>query len=466
MLRYIWSYSHQRGNTPEHAQKIVQCFAPSKLPVLTTLARAFAICDHWFSSLPGPTWPNRLFVHAGTSAGHVDNTLHPGDYNIDTIYDRLDQATVSWKIYFHDIPQAIALSHLQMDFARARFRLFDEFLTDARHGTLPAYSFIEPRYADFLFFKANDQHPPHDVALGEYLIADVYEALRASPQWEHSLLVILYDEHGGIYDHVPPPPAVNPDGKRSRKPVFGFDRLGVRVPAVLVSPYIPAGTIDSQVYDHTSVLATLEKRFDLAPLTKRDAAAQPFDANLILTSPRTDTPRTLRRPDDPVTAAAYGRMQVAMTALTPDVVRAVISSRQFVQAAASDPQVSLVKLTKNLPTSGEDVLGTVLRLSEWVATEHDAAQLLPLFSSRFFSNVFTPAVTRDLGVAARGLDAEAYTLSEAARELEQSAPRRPRQRSKTRTAGKITGKRTVPATATSPKDKSTTKGKGRKPAEA
>jgi hypothetical protein len=279
-----------------------------------------------------------------------------------------------------------------------------------------------------LFFKANDQHPPHDVALGEYLIADVYEALRASPQWEHSLLVILSDEHGGIYDHMPPPMAINPDGKRSTKPRFGFDRLGVRIPAVIVSPYIPAGTIDSRVYDHTSVLATVEKRFQLAPLTKRDAAAHTFDGNLRLASPRTDTPRTLLRPTDPITAAAYKRMQVALAALTPDVVRAVISSREFAQAAASDLQLSLVKLTKNLPISGEDVMTTVLRLSEWADTEHDAAQLLHLFSSRFFSNVFAPAVTRDLDVAARDLDSEADTLARAARDLAESVPRRERKR--------------------------------------
>src|SRR5262249_19547994 len=161
--------------------------------------------------------------------------------------------------------------HLQKDFVlplKRRYKLIDDFFDDARTGHLPAYSFIEPRYTDFLSLKANDQHPPHDVALGEYLIADVYEAIRNSPQWEQSLLVVLSDEHGGIYDHVPPPETVNPDGKTA--PNCDFKLLGVRVPAVLVSPYIAKGTIDPQVYDHTSLLATVEKRFGLQPLTARD----------------------------------------------------------------------------------------------------------------------------------------------------------------------------------------------------
>jgi phospholipase C len=386
---FIWSYAHQTNSTTEHAQKIVQCFAPDQLPVLTTLAREFAICDHWFSSIPGPTWPNRLFVHAATSAGHVDNVFYLGAYTMDTIYDRLDQSGVSWKIYFHDFPQAILLDHLQTETSRTRFRLFEEFLTDARNGTLPNYAFIEPRYADFLLFKANDQHPPHDVALGEYLIADVYEALRASPQWEHSLLVITYDEHGGIYDHLPPPPTVNPDGKVSRNPEFHFDRLGVRVPTVLVSPYIPNGTIDSQVYDHTSLLATIEKRFQLSPLTKRDATAHTFDTNLRLAAPRRNTPETLPRPDDKVSAATYHKMQTVLTALTPEIVKDLLSAREFARAYASDLLVSLVKLTKNLPIVGENELITLLRLAEWADTEHNAAQLLHLFSTQFFSHLFT-----------------------------------------------------------------------------
>ena len=385
---FIWSYQHQPGNTPEHAKSIIQCFAPEQLPVLTTLAREFAICDHWFSSVPGPTWPNRLFVHAGTSAGHVDNGFHPDDYDIPTIYDRLDDAGVTWKLYFHDIPQALALPHLQADVARDRIRLFSEFLEDAHDGILPAYAFIEPRYLDFLFLKANDQHPPHDLALGEYLIADVYEALRRSPHWEHCLLVILSDEHGGLYDHVPPPRTGSPDGKVSADPPFDFTRLGVRVPAVLVSPYIPKGTIDHHVYDHTSVLATLERRYNLQPLTGRDAAANSFEANLSLETARTDPPETLPRPADPLTARAYADSQFKMTELSADRTKDELRAQAFAIAPISDFQVGLVKLTKNLVIPGEEAVAAALRCSQWADIEHDVAQLIQQFTTQFFGGLF------------------------------------------------------------------------------
>ena len=382
---FIWNYAQQPGNTPQHAQHIVQCFAPDRLPVMTTLAREFALCDHWFASVPGPTWPNRLFAHAATSAGHVDDGMfHEGDYAVDTIYDRLDAAHLPWRIYFHDIPQAACLDHLQASAARGHFRLFGEFLADARRGVLPAYSFIEPRYLDLLFLKANDQHPPHDIALGEHLVADVYEALRASPQWEQTLLVITYDEHGGLYDHVPPPPAVNPDGKVSSAPAFpfGFDRLGVRVPAVLVSPYIAPGTIDSTVYDHTSLLATVEQRFGLPPLTRRDAAAGSFAANLRLPTPRTDAPVTLARPADPQSAAAHRESREGLLALTAEAVRDALAVGHAAQAPVSGLQQSLLQLAQVAGGAPEGGAAAP------PATEHDAAGLIHQFTRRFFSHLF------------------------------------------------------------------------------
>jgi len=143
---FIWNYQQQkttggRANTAQHAQSIVQCFSPDRLPVLTTLAQEFAVCDRWFSSLPGPTWPNRLFVHAATSDGQIDNNLHEKGYDIDTIYDRLEDAHIRWQIYFHDFPQSLALTHLQKDFVlKNRYKLFQGFLDDAKNGSLPAYS--------------------------------------------------------------------------------------------------------------------------------------------------------------------------------------------------------------------------------------------------------------------------------------------------------------------------------------
>src|SRR5262249_15016491 len=260
------------------------------------------------------------------------------------------------------------------------------FFDDAKTGRLPAYSFIEPRYTDFLFLKANDQHPPHDVALGEYLIADIYEAVRNSPQWEQSLLVILADEGGGIYDHLPPPRTVNPDDKVSRS--FDFTRLGTRVPAVLVSPYIPKRTIDSQVYDHTSLLATLEMRFGLPALTKRDAQANTFEGVLSNPGPRTDAPSQLPRPVDPISQAAYQGSKAHLTDLHADAVRSAMTAGQFAVVAASEFQKSLVRLTKNLTIEGEQVVSSALRLSQWADMEHDAAQQVRDFATRFFRRLF------------------------------------------------------------------------------
>ena len=152
-----------------------------------SLVEEFAVCDQWFSSVPGPTWPNRFFAHCGTSDGVVNMGFkwYVRRYRMKTVYDSLDEAGVDWRIYFHDIPQSLALSRLRSAPAlRVRFRKFGHFAADAADGALPPYTFIEPRYFNFFKRKANDQHPPHDVRLGEHLIADVYEALRNGPQWK------------------------------------------------------------------------------------------------------------------------------------------------------------------------------------------------------------------------------------------------------------------------------------------
>lgn len=275
-----------RGNL-ELGKKIMQCFYPENIPALTTLAREFVLCDHWHASVPGPTWPNRFFAHAATSDGMCsDDARH--SYQMKTIFDSLSQNGVTWNVYYGDIPQSILLKHEEDKLGH--FKMFHTFFEDLENGTLAAYSFIEPRFIDFLRWKATDQHPPHDVRLGEYLIAEVYDTLRFSSYWEKSLLVVLYDEHGGFYDHVPPPNKVpNPDGKVSVNPPFDFTRLGVRVPAVLVSPWVERGRVDSTLYEHASIPATLRNLFNLPrSLTARDQAANTFEKNLSRSSPRHD----------------------------------------------------------------------------------------------------------------------------------------------------------------------------------
>lgn len=310
---FITSYSHV---DPIHPEAIMHCFAPEQLPVITTLAREFAVCDHWFSSMPGPTWPNRFFIHAASSAGldhspsHLDvatSILFNGyEFENGTIYDRLDDEGLRWTVYRGDaFPQALAISGMNIRALEGRFRELEDFSRDVNDpGYATSYAFIEPSYghASLDFSCGSSQHPKDDITRGERLLKTIYETIRNSPHWESSLLIITYDEHGGFYDHVPPPAAIAP-GDATTNPEnnhFGFDftQLGVRVPAVIVSPLIPRGVIDHTRYDHTSVLATVENIFGLLPLTERDKHANTFKHLFSLDVPRRDAPTTLPDPAD------------------------------------------------------------------------------------------------------------------------------------------------------------------------
>ena len=278
-------------------EAVMHYFSVEQVPVMSRLARQFAVSDRWFASAPCQTWPNRFFLHTGTAGGYENNSPPHFPYLMKTVFTRFNDVGLdsAWKIYFHDVPQSITLADLWLHFDH--FRLYEEFQEDAKAGTLPAYAFIEPRYfADLLL--PNDAHPPHIVTLADRLVADVYNHLRASPQWTRTLLIITFDEHGGCYDHVPPPPATPPDSQPGEH--FAFDRYGVRVPAILVSPYIRQGTVirppaGSAPFDHTSVIASLRKRFDLGPpLTRRDAHAPDVFGVLNLTEPANPGPPALQ----------------------------------------------------------------------------------------------------------------------------------------------------------------------------
>jgi len=291
-LGFVKDYSNIAGVAK--ASSPMRCFSPARLPVITTLAREFAVCDHWFSSLPGPTWPNRFFAHCATSGGSIDGAIDRV-YTMGTLYQNLTARGINWRIYYHDIAQSLALVH-QRQFLWTKYGRFEQsFARDCREGRLPQYSFIEPRYFNEGLLRANDQHPIHGVIGGELLIADIYEALRASPQWDESMLIITWDEHGGFYDHVEPKAATPPDDQTE---FFNFETYGVRVPAVVASPLIARGTIDHAIYDHSSIPATAKAIFNLpAFLTRRDAAANTLQ-HLCATAPcRPDAPLRLARPN-------------------------------------------------------------------------------------------------------------------------------------------------------------------------
>lgn len=293
---FVANYAAKRqksGQNGASAGLVMHGFTPAKLLVLSTLGREFAICDRWFASVPGPTWPNRFFVHCGWSGGHYDHKMRL--YNMRTIYEELASKKRTWGIYLGGrIGQSMLLFRLT-DPARAKnVEPIGRFFWRAEKDKLPNYSFIEP---DYFGVNANDQHPPHDVRLGETLVAQVYEALRQSPAWDRLLLIITYDEHGGLFDHVAPPAGGQFIPHKKHDKGFDFSRLGIRVPAVLVSPYIAKGTVDHTVYDHTSILATVGKRFEVKkPLSQRVANGNTFEGVLSLDSPRTDAPAKVTVP--------------------------------------------------------------------------------------------------------------------------------------------------------------------------
>ena len=304
---FITNYAGQAGNLVEHASCIMKCHSGEHVPVLTALASQFAVCTRWFCSVPGPTLPNRLFVHAAYSDNRLD--MDPTGYTaVPSVYDRLNEAGRDWSIYAQGGMTLAAMLAAVLEGCDTRLLPIDEFYRAAKNGRLPFYSFLEPRYSDyedeerFIALPANDQHPNHDIRYGEHLIADVYEALRDSPAWPRTAFIILYDEHGGTFDHIKPPTAVSPrKEERYTDPAdgrlqFAWDRLGPRVPAVVISPLVEPGTIDDTVYDHTSVFRTLRERDNsLKPLTERDAAANGFGHLFRRDTPRTDRP-TVERP--------------------------------------------------------------------------------------------------------------------------------------------------------------------------
>jgi len=271
MQGFLANYATRAGAA--RAGQIMQTYSPEQVPLINQLARQFAVCDHWFASVPCQTWPNRGFAHTGSSDGHINND-HFEPYDIDTIFNVMLDQGISWEVY-HDTSYTPSLTHIQ--FPRLwphlqHFHFFERFEQRCAAGAdstekLPAYSFVEPRFGpEWTPFKVHypsDYHPPHDVARGEQFLARVYNTVRNSPYRDRILLLVTFDEHGGCYDHVPPPEgAVAPEpGARSRHEDFAFQRFGVRVPAIVVSSFVQAGTVfrsaTATPYDHTSILATL-----------------------------------------------------------------------------------------------------------------------------------------------------------------------------------------------------------------
>jgi phospholipase C len=316
MQGFVSNYETKNSANSPNAETIMNGFTPAVVPVLSSLAYNYGVCDHWFASIPSQTLCNRSFIQAGTSSGYVNNGGADGILFINdtpTIFNLLSDARKSWKVYCGGwtITSLVLLTQKQVwDFALqpGYFEHVSDFLADVQKpGGLPAYSFIEPNYIDSIVHgPENDMHPEShpfqlyghsNVEQGEKLAYDIYDAVRKSPDWEKILLLIVFDEHGGNYDHVCPPNSISPDNVvippgQPGGTGFAFDRLGVRVPAIVVSAYTPQGTILNTTFDHTSALSTVVNCFGLptGKLGNRQQKAPDVSEALTLNAPRQDRP--------------------------------------------------------------------------------------------------------------------------------------------------------------------------------
>ena len=298
MQGFAATYARAGGNPAN----VMKCFSPERLPTIRALAKNYLVCDNWFSSVPGPTNPNRAFAHFGTSFGRVDNGpvwfAMIGGRHEQGIYGRLRDRSRSAKIYYYNQQSGtIGMTFLGSSY----FGLYRNFEKDCRNNRLPDYAFIEPPYVDQDDGTlAADHHPDNFVLAGDQFIRSVYEAIRSSDEvWRSTLLLIVWDEHGGIFDHVSPPTLPYGDSFRSPVAGFNFDRLGVRVGAIVVSPYVTPG-VSHVLFEHASIPATVTQQFigppDAHAPYRREQRAPTLQQLLIDMAPRMERPDFGRPP--------------------------------------------------------------------------------------------------------------------------------------------------------------------------
>jgi len=328
---YISAFTAEKGRQPtyEEYSQIMAGYTPEQMPVTSTLARGFATFDRWFCEVPSQTFTNRSFFHAASASGFVNNSPPASAFPIhntaETLFERLEAKGLTWRVYCDKPSPAsftgiIHASRLHSRFA-TNFLTVDDFLEDVKNGSLPAYAFIEPN----MWHGHNDMHPPVSALLhglpfdppssllgGEALLAKVYDAIRSSSSangsnYLNTFLLVAFDEAGGTYDHVAPPPAPPPDPAAPAGQMgFTFNRSGQRVPAIAISAWIPQRTVVNQEYRHTSLIRTMRERWSLGPpLTARDAIAADIGPVLSLRQPRPpeDWPDVMPRPVPPFSAA-------------------------------------------------------------------------------------------------------------------------------------------------------------------
>ena len=286
------------------------------LPFTYSLVEHFPIGERFFSSVLAQTYPNRRFLFCGTSSGLVATdsqtfSINPAN---GTIFDRLDQHHIGWANYYQQVPSALILPGWLTTARKKRVQKIDQFFAHAAAGKLPAFTFLDPNY------NTTSEENPQDVQVGERFVAKVVKALMHSPAWADTALFLTYDEHGGYYDHVPPPRAIKPDniapipvpGQAPLTPA-AFDRYGFRVPTVVVSPWAKRNYVSNVVQDHTSITAFIEHKWNLPAMTFRDANAHPMTDYFDFTAPAFATPPKLAA----APGLAHGLAQCHAAGLTP-----------------------------------------------------------------------------------------------------------------------------------------------------
>jgi phospholipase C len=287
-----WRGGKMDGFALASGPEAVSYFSEQVLTYYHALARAFAISDRHFADFLGPTWPNRLFALSGTSFGHFDNTSPPSRDIETSLFHQLDERNLAWLVYADNRVFEEGMYPVLHQAHRDRFRSIAQFLKDAESGNLPALAWVESSYGGV---SATDEHPPANVEVGQRFVHRIVDAVMRSPEWKTTLVILTYDEHGGFFDHVAPPVACIPDA-HTPKPKSGhlsprFDYLGMRVPLILISPWVRRAYVSHQTTSHTSLLRLIQARFELPALTRRDAnAVPPFDMFDFASQPRLEVP--------------------------------------------------------------------------------------------------------------------------------------------------------------------------------
>jgi phospholipase C len=268
-----WNFGYNNGFVKASGPVAMWFWDQRDIPFTYSLAKHFPMGDRYFCSVLAQTYPNRRFFFAGTASGTIatdDSTFTTPAAN-GTIWDRLNSHNISWGVYYQNLPSYLIIPQSADP---VRQHPYSQFLTDAAAGKLPQFTFLDPNYS------TTSQENPQDIQLGEQFLAQIVNALMKSPTWKNTALFINYDEHGGYFDHVPPPKTIKPDSIKAKTkpgdPPGNYDRLGFRVPLFVVSPWAKPNYVSHIVQDHTSVAAFIERKWNLPAMTFRDANAHPM----------------------------------------------------------------------------------------------------------------------------------------------------------------------------------------------